>query len=86
MTSAMMLQRNTRPQTEEWRLGSSRPPILASHIPISYITMIGSATSAWLNGSKVGVISAPMMNATTTAYRRFLARKLEVSTPIFDRK
>lgn len=47
---------------------------------------MGAATKDWLMGSNVGVIIAPRIKAITTAYRRFLDKNSEVTTPILDRK
>ena len=39
-----------------------------------------------MTGSNVGVMMAPRMKETTTAYRRCFARNSGVTTPILDRK
>ena len=61
-------------------------PSLASHIPISYNTMMGTATMVWLIGFSVGVMIAPRMKAMMSAYLRLFASHSDVTTPMRDRK
>src|SRR4051812_25733229 len=42
---------------------------------------MGTETMVWLKGSGVGVIRAPMTNAPTSAYRRYLPSWATFTTP-----
>ena len=50
-------------------------------MPNSYSTMMGTATSVWFTGSKVGVIMAAATKARTTATRRKRPSQRGVTTP-----
>ena len=59
---------------------------LASHILISYKTIIGIATRLWFMGSKVGVIRAARMKAQIIAVFRLSESHFGLRIPILAKK